>query len=262
MAEAESNRFIPMGSSVNFRHLGGYEATGGRMTRGDRLFRSGWFELANEDDTHLFESLCIRTAFDFRTEAERKRKPLRLERTPKVRHVFLDISSGSMGEYLQRIRHLRPEEIDCRAEMTRMYEAMLTEATPRLRDLMAILLESPDPVLLFCSTGKDRTGVASAMLLAALGVPKATIFSDYMLSADAYAGQELQFARNHGLENLGHEVEVFKDIFTVHPEYLEGVWSCMERMSGTIEGFLAEHLELSREALDHLRDQYMSPLHR
>lgn len=251
-----NKRFLPISNTFNFRHLGGYATADGRLTRGDRLFRSGWFELATDEDAQLFERLGIRTICDFRTQAERDRQPISVDCRPPIDHVHLGISNGSMGPYLQTIHKLKPEEVNCKAEMIRMHESMLSEAIPRHRSLFRILLDSNDPVLMLCSTGKDRTGVASALLLAALGVPKATIFQDYLLSAQAYAGREIAFARNHGLESLGHDAEVFRDVFTVHPQYLDAVWSCAEGMSGSIEGFLAQFLQLDREAVEHLRNKY------
>jgi protein-tyrosine phosphatase len=38
------------------------------------------------------------------------------------------------------------------------------------------------PVLLHCTSGKDRTGVAVAVLLCALGVPQDVIVEEYLLS--------------------------------------------------------------------------------
>jgi len=46
------------------------------------------------------------------------------------------------------------------------------------------LLDADGPVLFHCSTGKDRTGVAAALLLMALGVSEEDIVKDYMRSLD------------------------------------------------------------------------------
>jgi protein-tyrosine phosphatase len=45
------------------------------------------------------------------------------------------------------------------------------------------------PILFHCSAGKDRTGIASALLLSALGVDRKDIFDDYMLTNKALIGK-------------------------------------------------------------------------
>jgi protein-tyrosine phosphatase len=42
------------------------------------------------------------------------------------------------------------------------------------------------PVLFHCTAGRDRTGVATVLLLEALGVPRETILSDYLLSNEIF----------------------------------------------------------------------------
>lgn len=43
------------------------------------------------------------------------------------------------------------------------------------------------PVYIHCTSGRDRTGVVVAALLSALGVPRATIVDEYLLSSGAAA---------------------------------------------------------------------------
>ncbi len=41
--------------------------------------------------------------------------------------------------------------------------------------------------MVHCTAGKDRTGLAVALLLLALGVPEETVIADYTLSNQAYS---------------------------------------------------------------------------
>ncbi len=251
-----SNRFVPITDSLNFRHMGGYETVGGKITRGDLLYRSGWFELSTPHDVELFESLALAKVFDFRSEPERKRKPLILGVANPPELVELGISPGSMGPYLQQISNLPPHEVDCKREMIRMHSTLLNEGLPRYRELFAQLVQGSGPVLLLCSTGKDRTGVAAALMLTVLGVPWATIREDYLLSAQVYRGHELTFARNHGLDRLGVDLNLVRDVFTVHPEYLDAVWGSALSLGGSMESFLHQHLQLRGADIKHLREAF------
>ena len=56
---------------------------------------------------------------------------------------------------------------------------------------MRHIVDTADNASLFhCSAGKDRTGMAAALILAALDVPRETI-QDYMLTLDHYNSDKL-----------------------------------------------------------------------
>src|SRR3546814_7502585 len=52
------------------------------------------------------------------------------------------------------------------------------------------------PMVINCTAGKDRTGVAAALVLTALDVPRDIIIADYALSGELLAGQ--RFSENGG----------------------------------------------------------------
>jgi protein-tyrosine phosphatase len=249
-------RFVGIGGSLNFRHLGGYRARDG-VTRADALFRGGWFDLASAEDEDRFAAAGIRRIFDFRSPPERQKRPLSGKVARQADIVELGISPGSMGPYLLSLRDLPAAQVDCRGAMTRMHYEMLTEGTPRFRQFFQHLAASEGPVMIMCSTGKDRTGVASALLLSALGVPRETIFEDYMISAEVYRGKELDFARSHGLEALGVDLDLVKDVFTVHPDYLEAVWRRIDETAGSMDRFLAEAMGLDADGRRRLQDVFL-----
>lgn len=253
------SRFIHIGGSLNFRHLGGYEGSGGRCTRADALYRGGWFELTGEKDAARFASTGILRIFDLRSAPEREKRPLgdRIRELAEIHE--LGISPGSMGPYLQSIRGRPAAEVDCKAAMTRMHYEMLEEGTPQFREFFARLTGGEGPIMIMCSTGKDRTGVASVLLLSALGVSRQVALEDYMISAEVYRDRELIFARNHGLEALGVDLNLVKDVFTVHPEYLGAVLRRIDETSGGLDAFITETLGVSETDRRRLRDLYLHP---
>jgi protein-tyrosine phosphatase len=254
---SERDRFFLINDSLNFRHMGGYTAADGRKTRADRLFRTGRFELDNQPDIDRFEALGIDQIFDFRSASERRNRPLQLLASVLPEIVELDISSGNIVPYITRLMREQPAHVDCKSEMTRMYYEMLDEALPRFQALFEYLFNCDGAVMMLCSTGKDRSGVAAALILAALGVAKTVIFEDYMLSARAYRDHEAQtFAKSFGVSSLLLDPELVRDVFTVHPEYLEALWKKAEEMGGTIDSFLEQCLGLNESALKDLRARF------
>ena len=65
---------------------------------------------------------------------------------------------------------------------------MLDERGPQLADVARAVLEPGGlPAVIGCAAGKDRTGVAVALLLAAVGVPADEIVADYVLTGPAFS---------------------------------------------------------------------------
>src|SRR3546814_2440880 len=60
---------------------------------------------------------------------------------------------------------------DIHAHMLETYRRLLGEQRAAVAAMFGLLLAGRAPLLINCTAGKDRTGVLSALLLAALGVP-------------------------------------------------------------------------------------------
>lgn len=66
------------------------------------------------------------------------------------------------------------------------YRAFVLDNTPRFKQLFAHLLDNGEPLVFHCTAGKDRTGFAAALILQALGVSRALVMQDYLLSNDYF----------------------------------------------------------------------------
>ncbi len=53
-----------------------------------------------------------------------------------------------------------------------------------MREIITTIEAAQTNVLYFCTAGKDRTGVVSALLLSRMGARRDAIIKDYMQSAD------------------------------------------------------------------------------
>ena len=69
-----------------------------------------------------------------------------------------------------------------RAAMGATHPQILTEFNSQYRRMFKQLLADNVPLAFNCSAGKDRTGVAAALILTALGVSRETVIQDYLLS--------------------------------------------------------------------------------
>jgi protein-tyrosine phosphatase len=110
------------------------------------------------------------------------------------------------------------------------------------------------PGLFHCTTGKDRTGWAAAALLTLLGVPKETVFEDYLRSNDniiPFYRETFETAAAAGVEE-----EIPLAILGVRAEYLETAFDEMEKQYGTIENYFSEGLGIDADQQQALRELY------
>jgi protein-tyrosine phosphatase len=164
---------------VNFRDLGGYRTTDGRMVAWRRLFRADGLNRLTASDRSQLAELGLTTVIDLRTQDEaEQRGSFPVDEVP-VRYVSLPLT-----DVLPAAEDL-PDWREAAYVATR-YGAMVSEGGPVLTSAIGVLASADAlPAVVHCSAGKDRTGVLSALVLAFLGVPDETIVEDYALSADA-----------------------------------------------------------------------------
>jgi len=88
-----------------------------------------------------------------------------------------------------------------------------------------------------CVAGKDRTGLAAALLLTALGASRDAIFDDYLLSNTYW---------EMPTDVLTEESdEVRKAVFTADPQYLEAAFTAISEHYGSTERLLHDVLGLT-----------------
>jgi protein-tyrosine phosphatase len=240
----------------NFRHMGGYRVRAGGVTRADRLFRSGRLDLDAPDTAARFAALGVRQVFDFRQAAEAERHPVRLPEAAPAAVASLPITAGNMSAYLDSLATTDRTSLDTRAEMTRMYAGMLDAGAPSFRRFLAEAAEADGPVMIMCTLGKDRTGVACALLLTALGVAWHDVVADYLLTAETLRGYDEVFYAQGNFTARGIALEPIRDMLTAHPEYLEAMRATAEATSGSLDAYLAEHLGVTEDHRQALRARY------
>lgn len=176
MIDDYRHRHHPFEGCFNFRDVGGYRADDGRTVRWGRYYRAGRQDRMTPADLEKLHSLGIRTQVDLRRPDEARdqgRGPL--EVGGAFYHNIPVIPEGGSDE-LSRL-------VGDTAISGRRYLGYLgfgPEAWLRLFDLFAE--SASHPLLVHCTAGKDRTGVATAFLLSVLGVDRSVIEADYALT--------------------------------------------------------------------------------
>lgn len=167
-----AERVLPLERGSNFRDVGGYVGAEGRTVKWGRIYRSGAMPMLTEGDFGMLGQLGIGAIVDLRSTDERMIAP-----------DALDDRTGAL--FLSNDYSLKPLiSAMSQGDGEYMYRGMGKLLAPQFRMIFNRLLAEEGAVVYHCSAGQDRTGVATALLLSALGVDRKTILADYHLSTE------------------------------------------------------------------------------
>jgi protein-tyrosine phosphatase len=174
-------RRVPFAGALNFRDIGGYPAAGGGMTRWRAVYRSDSLHFLTEGDLAAFDALGVKAVYDLR-------RPGEVTRFPGPRdHVRLEIPSGDLATWPAASLQTRR---DGEEWLAADYLSMLARGPLVFGRLLTRLADGGRlPAVVHCLAGKDRTGMAVALLLTALGVDHATVLDDYELTSRCQASR-------------------------------------------------------------------------
>ncbi|CAN0145223.1 unnamed protein product [Ectocarpus sp. 13 AM-2016] len=103
------------------------------------------------------------------------------------------------------------------------------------RVLRLLASKEHHPVALYCTAGKDRTGLVIALTLAVLGVPDEAIVDDYAKSDSAYK----QLADRDAMVGALAQQDLDPDTFLgAPPHVMEGVLRFIRVKYGSIDDYL------------------------
>ncbi|WP_129781030.1 tyrosine-protein phosphatase [Peristeroidobacter soli] len=195
---AERERVLSFQGGCNFRDIGGYRTQQGTSTRWGKVFRTGVLTYFTEDDHAPLTQLQVRAICDLRRLEEREREPTRWP------HEFnaLSWADGTVTPTVRGLAADRPRNAAGMFDaMVALYRALPEWMGPRIGGMFSAIAAGDVPLVVHCAAGKDRTGVAVAVLLRSLGVPEETAIQDYLLTNTS--GNFEEFIRSRQQAQLG-----------------------------------------------------------
>lgn len=109
-----------------------------------------------------------------------------------------------------------------------------------------------------CTAGKDRTGVAAALLLSALGVPREIILQDYLLTEQFFDRScEMILKETDKARFTGADRSIWEPTMRARPEYLNAMFDQLQESQGSVEGYLKDQLGIVGMAIDRLRSELL-----
>jgi protein-tyrosine phosphatase len=237
---------------TNFRDLGGYEVEGGGRTRWGRVYRSDSLHRFSPADVEAFAHLGARAVYDLRSFAERVSQP------GPVGSVHLDVLGADTAQAAVEVLAARtPAQAE--RVLLWLYRAMMERSAAMIGGLLGRLArEDLLPAVLHCTEGKDRTGVVSALLLSALGVPRATVLDDYVLTG-RFRNAEHEPLLMRVLQAAGVPEEAAAAFLGSPRWVMEEVLSGVERDHGSVEGYLLGPAGMVEGQLEGMRRLLVGP---
>ncbi|WP_046775320.1 tyrosine-protein phosphatase [Streptomyces yangpuensis] len=263
--QSESIRQIVLQGAVNVRDLGGYRTWTGGQVRQGLVYRSDALGKLTDADVTTVSGLGLTKVIDFRIPMEVQydgadRLPAGL--SPTARPVsdlglygtlVAAIGSGDPVTQEQMLGGGRAE-----AYMRDIYRTFVTSPENRAQ-FAATLRDLADgrqgPVLYHCTSGKDRTGWVSYVLLRALAVPEESAEGDYLASNTFRAAYDARVRA--GLKQSGRmqNPDLLIPLQEVRQDYLDSATAQMEADYGSFYGYLTQGLGLDLRTLAKLQSR-------
>lgn len=239
------NRIVQLEGGRNFRDLGGYPTSDGRRIRWGLLFRAGSPVNLTEHDWSQLCARGLQAVCDLRTHRERSREPF-----SRVHETGVSYWAGEFDASFAELRETMNAGFlsgeDAHAGMIAGYRELPFEQAAAYRQLFKHLKAGEVPLIFNCTAGKDRTGMAAALVLSTLGVEKDLIIEDYALTNEVLNAERVAVSKTNG--RLSRQPrEVIDAIGRADPAYISAALEAIERKHDNILGFVNDVLNVSED---------------
>ncbi len=245
----------------NTRDLGGLMTQDGLVIQKGLLYRSDSLHNLTATDLEAVRGWGLAGVTDFRTEAERAAAPNPLSRLNRPQYRALDVNNPALDitELRQQIFSGALTDSELQALLGRENNVL----DPRLRQtwghwLRSLTDEPALPHLYHCTAGKDRTGVATALILMMLGVPEGRIMQDFLASNERLALQIESNLEQITQHNPRANETTLRQILGVDASSLTSLFDTIQSEYGSVDGFLTKGLGIDSETRQRFKAQVLA----
>ena len=257
-----SEQSISIDGAVNLRDLGGYQTEQGHSVRRGMLLRSGTLAYLSDDGRQAFGDLGVTLICDLRRAVEREEEP-----TPQLpggpQRLEIPIDPGSAVVMRERLGEENVSLSDRIAFMSEITAELIRDHADDYADMFEGLLNLREGAfLVHCSAGKDRTGIACALILHALGVAEETVIADYLLTNQTidYEGFVLpRLVQRYESAQLPDR-ELVMALAGVREEYVRAAYEAIHESFADVEHYIEAAVGLNAQARQELRQRYLHTL--
>jgi protein-tyrosine phosphatase len=246
-----TQRLVHMQGAVNFRDAGGYKTADGKEVITGKVFRSADISKLTDADMQTLANKHIYTVIDFRGEKESAAAPDR--QLPNTDYTLSPAGSNNLPDMAQMAVLIKQGGF-----LEKMYGPESVQYYgERYKPLFQKLLALPDTAALLyhCTGGRDRTGMASALLLYTLGVPQQKIEEDFTAS-NVYLQSMNDRMFKPMAQGLGMSLDEVKKQMELRPELIRSFFSAITAKYGSVENFMDKEIGIGKRETKILKAKY------
>jgi protein-tyrosine phosphatase len=244
-----------MENIYNFRDLGGIPTREGKKVKSGFFYRSSALDESSENDLkHLIE--CgIQCVLDFRESTEITGKAIYDRLGVAYHHTPMLLDSARILN-LSNNRTLRNALNPLDKEDMRIGYRSLPFKNSGYKLLFDKVRQGILPVLFHCSVGKDRTGVAAALLLELLGAEREAIIEDYARSRVVedvianYITKKVFFLVRKPIK------KAMEPVFMADPSYIVAALEAIDNKYGEISNYFFNEYGINQDEILRIRELY------
>jgi protein-tyrosine phosphatase len=273
--ESSSNpRVLSIEGVINFRDLGGYQSDDGRQVKWGKVYRSAQLDRMSSEGVRTLSELGIKAVVDLRFSEESKKYPTMQEAVPLAEMLswhdeFQDDgdnrASAMQMSWKDSLDSLDPQQV--REAMRINYPQKLYSHRAIYRKMLLRLAHDKTPLVFHCAAGKDRTGVAAALILSLLGVSDQQIVEDYLLTQNEVANLLDSWLAAGATDSNDYEDfqqrmmrlprEVIQPVFEADQAYIETLLEYVNKTYSTFAGYAVEVLDFTEQDQALLRERLL-----
>lgn len=258
---------------LNARELGGYKTRDGKSIRKGVLFRTAALtDASREELDSLIGDYNLAATIDLRADYEVVSDPEPVL-DGVAQYNFKIMDEQVMAERAAGISDLLTDPnadpikrmiavLEAGVVSDQMYVEFLQGEVGKagFKDFFRVLLEMPEDsaVLWHCTNGKDRTGIATMLLLGVLNVDEETIMEDFLLS-NTFFEAEISATRKQ-LEQYIQDKSMLEELLVigrgVYAPYLQNAIDYIKENYGDIPGYVKAELGLTDADIVKLQSLY------
>ncbi len=234
-------RVIPLEGVRNFRDLGGYQTEDGRITAWSQVYRADSVSFLSRAGWNELAKLNIKRVYDLRRQDERDSWPTV---DHGLDHEVVHLPIGPEAAAMSLIEWFTHRGLEAAWDETYVAETyrenLMTWPDVFARLITDLASAQHRPAVFHCTAGKDRTGIAAALLLEVLGVDREDILDDYELTNVTRSEKRIAELLPD-LEAAGIDIDVVRPYLSAPRASLHHTLDWLATDYGGAEGYLTHH---------------------